>query len=176
MPKSIQNDRHRTLKMEKVGVDRDLVSSYEKNDMGKKMESMQKYIEALEENLELRSTLPFHVKRLVSENENLKAEIQKLQDVQEFPTIRTSCPNLPASDLRNMINACKLRNVESIGDLAIFIQESKNQTLEPPDLIEINAILAHDLKKLQEDVKKHKTLEDQKLEVNDWEECDTYCT
>ena len=60
---------------------------------------------------------------------------------------------------------CKLRNVENIGDLAIFIQESKKQTLEPPVLIEINAILAHDLKKLQENVKKHKTLEDQQLEV-----------
>ena len=40
-----------------------------------------------------------------------------------------------------MINACKLRNVENIGDLAIFIQETKNQTLEPPELIQINAIL-----------------------------------
>jgi hypothetical protein len=29
--------------------------------MGEKMESMQKYIEVLEENLELRNTLPFHV-------------------------------------------------------------------------------------------------------------------
>ena len=68
-----------------------------------------------------------------------------------------------------MVNACKLRNV---GDLAIFIQESKNQNLEPPDLIQINAILAHDLKTLQEDVKKHKSLEEQQLEVNDWEEYD----
>ena len=42
----------------------------------------------------------------------------------------------------------------------------KNQTLEPPDLIQINAILAHDLKKLREDVKKKKNLENQQLEVN----------
>ena len=48
------------------------------------MESMQKYIEVLEENLELRNTLPFPVKRLVTENENLKAEIQTLQDAQEM--------------------------------------------------------------------------------------------
>ena len=30
--------------------------------------------------------LPFHVKRLVTENENLKAEIQTLQDAQEMVT------------------------------------------------------------------------------------------
>ena len=53
-----------------------------------------------------------------------------------------------------MMNACKLRNVDNIGDLAIFIQETKNQTLEVLDLIQIIAILAHDLKELQEDVKK----------------------
>ena len=47
-----------------------------------------------------------------------------------------------------------------------------NQTLEPPDLIQINAILTHDLKKLREDVKKKKNLENQQLEVNGWEECD----
>ena len=153
--------------MAKVGEDRD-----EQIDMRKKMEAMQKYIEVLEENVELRNTLPFHVKRLVTENENLKAEIQKLQEVQKFPTIRTSCPDIPASDLRNMINAYKLRNVKNIGDLAIFIQESKKQTLEPPVLIEINAILAHDLKKLQEDEKETKNLENQQSEVNGWEECD----
>ena len=78
---------------------------------------MQKYIEVLEENLELRNTLPFHVKRsrLVTENENLKAEIQKLTDAQEIgpetATIKTNCADRPASDLQNMINACKLRNV-----------------------------------------------------------------
>ena len=71
-----------------------------------------------------------------------------------------------------MINSCKLRNVENIGDLAIFIQETNNQTLEPQDLIKINAILAHDLKKLQEDVKEQKKWENQQLEFNDWEECD----
>ena len=38
-PKSIQDDRHRTLKMEKVGVDRDSVSPYDQNDMGKKPKS-----------------------------------------------------------------------------------------------------------------------------------------
>ena len=159
--------------MEEVAVNRYLDLSYEQDGMGKKVESMQKYIEVLEENLELRNTLPFHVKRLVTENENLKAEIQKLQDAQEFATIRTtSCADTPASDLRNVINACKLRNVENIGDLASFIQETKNQTLEPSDLIQINAILAQDLKKLQEDVKKQKKWEDRQLEVNDWEECD----
>jgi hypothetical protein len=101
--------------MEEVAVNRYLDLSYEQDGMGKKVESMQKYIEVLEENLELRNTLPFHVKRLVTENENLKAEIQKLQDAQEFATIRTtSCADTPASDLRNMINACKLRNVENI--------------------------------------------------------------
>ena len=51
--------------MEKVG-------EYEQNDMRKKMESMQKYIEVLED---LRNALPFHVKRFVTENENLEAEI-----------------------------------------------------------------------------------------------------
>ena len=54
-----------------------------------------------------------------------------------------------------MINACKLHHVENIWNLAIFIQETKNQTVEPPDLIEINAIIAYDLKKIQEDVKDH---------------------
>ena len=68
-----------------------------------------------------------------------------------------------------MINSCKLRNVENIGDLAIFIQETNNQTLEPRDLIKINAIFAHDLKKLQEDVKIQKKLENQQLEINGWE-------
>ena len=71
------------------------------------------------------------------------------------------------SDLRNTINAFKLRNVENIEDLAIIIQKTKNQTLEPPDLIQINAILAHDLK---DDVKKW---ENQQLEVNGYERCDT---
>ena len=52
-----------------------------------------------------------------------------------------------------MINACKLGIVENIEDLVIFIQES-----EPPDFFQVNAILAH-LKKLQEDVKKRKNLE-----------------
>ena len=50
------------------------------------MESMQKYIEVLEENLELRNTLPFHVKRLGMENESLKAEIQTLQDAKDIAT------------------------------------------------------------------------------------------
>ena len=68
------------------------------------MESMQKYIEVLEENLELRNTLPFPVKRLVTENENLKAEIQTLQDAKDIATIRSTCAVTPASDLRNMIH------------------------------------------------------------------------
>ena len=89
--------------------------------------------------------------------------------------IRTSCADTPAADLRNMINACKLWNVEGIGDLAI-IQETKNQTLETPDLIQINAILAHNLKKLQEDVKVQKKLENQQLEVSDWKECEKATT
>ena len=38
-------------------------------------------------------------------------------------------------------------------------------------MIQINAILVHDLKKLQEDVKIQKKLENQQLEVNGWEEC-----
>ena len=38
-------------------------------------------------------------------------------------------------------------------------------------MIHINAILAHDLKKLQ-DVKTRKNVENQQLEVNGWEECD----
>ena len=171
MPKSIQNDRHRTQKMEKVGVERDLAVSHEGDEMRKRVESMQKYIEVLEENLELRNTLPFHVKRLMTENEDLKAEIQKLEDEKNIATIRNNCEDskaTPASDLRILINTYKLRNVENIGDLAIFIQETKNQTLEPPYLIQINAILAHDdLKKLQEQNK----LENQQLEVNGCEEC-----
>ena len=93
---------------------------------------MQKYIEVLEENLELRITLPFHVKRLVTENKNLKAEIQKLTDAQEIgpetATIRINCADRPASDLQTMINACKLRNVRNIGHLAIFIHESNSGT------------------------------------------------
>ena len=71
--------------------------------------------------------------RLVTENEDLEAEIQKLKDANVIASIRTSFADTPAVDLQNMINACKLRNVESIGDLAIFIQETKNQTLESPD-------------------------------------------
>ena len=61
--------------------------------------------------------------------------------------------------LKNSIfrrKAKSIFHVENIEDLAILIQETKNQTLEPPDLIQINAILAHDLKKLQEDLKKQK--------------------
>ena len=89
--------------------------------------------------------------------------------------IRTSCADTPAADLWNMIHACKLWNVEGIGDLAI-IQETKNQTLEPPDLIQLIAILAHNLKKLQEDVKVQKKLENQQLEVSDWKECEKATT
>ena len=37
-------------------MDVDLVSSYEQEDMRKQMESLQKYIEVLEENLELRNS------------------------------------------------------------------------------------------------------------------------
>ena len=37
---------------------------------------------------------------------------------------------------------------------------------------QINVILAHDLKRLHEDVKKRENLENPKLEVNNWEECD----
>ena len=161
--------------MEKVGVDRDLAVSHEGDEMRKRVESMQKYIEVLEENLELRNTLPFHVKRLMTENEKLKTEIQKLEDEKEIAPIRSNCEDsevTPVSDLRNMINAYKLRNVENIGDLAIFIQDTKNQNLEPPDLIQINAILAHDLKKLQQDVKEQKKSENQQLEVNGWVECE----
>ena len=58
----------------------------------------------------------------------------------------------------------------------LHIQETKNQTLEPPDLIQINAILAHNLKKLQEDVKVQKKLENQQLEVSDWKECEKAST
>ena len=107
--------------MEKVGVDRDFALPYQQmDDMRKKMESMQKYIEVLEDNLELRNTLPFHVERLATENKDLKAEIQKLQEAQEIAAIRSNCADTPASDLRNMINACKLRNVENIGFLPMI--------------------------------------------------------
>ena len=41
---------------------------------------------------------------------------------------------------------------------------------KPLDLIQINAILAHDLKELQEDVKKQRKWENQQLEVNGCEE------
>ena len=37
---------------------------------------------------------------------------------------------------------------------------------------QINAILAHDLKRLHDDVKKRKNLENPQLEVNSWKECD----
>ena len=134
--------------MEKKAVDLDLAVSHKEDRMPKRVESMQKYIEVLEKKLELRNTVPFHVKRLVTENknlkaeiqrlrdakdiatirsnfevapqvmenENLKAEIQTLQDAQEITSIKSSFALTPLSDLRNMINACKLRNVESIGD------------------------------------------------------------
>ena len=73
--------------------------------MVKKMESMQKYIEVLED-------FPlFHVKSLVMENDNLKAEIQKLKDAPEIGTIGSHNANTPASDLRNMINACEPKYV-----------------------------------------------------------------
>ena len=39
-------------------------------------------------------------------------------------------------------------------------------------MIQINAILAHDLNKRQEDAKIQKKLENEQLEVNGWEECD----
>ena len=44
----------------------------------------------------------------------------------------------------------ELRNTTTYS--TVSCQKIKNQTLEPPDLIQINAILAHDFKKLQEDV------------------------
>ena len=77
-----------------------------------------------------------------TENQYLKTEIQKFKDSQNIATIRTSTADTPLclrqSCKIHMINACKLRNVENTGDLAIFIQETKNQTLEPSDLIQIN--------------------------------------
>ena len=94
-----------------------------------------------------------------------KAEIQTLHDAQEIASIKSSCAIIPWSDFRSMIYACKLRNVENIGDLAIFIQETENQNQEPPDLIQNNAILAHDLKELQENVKKQRKWENQQLAV-----------
>ena len=64
-----------------------------------------------------------------------------------------------------MINACKLRNVENIGDLAIFIQESKNQSREPPDLPTIS-------KSLKKMWRKGRIQKINSWEVNGWEECD----
>jgi hypothetical protein len=55
----------------------------------------------------------------------LKAEIQKLKDANEIASIKTSCADTPAADLRNMMNACKLRNDESIGDLAILFKKPR---------------------------------------------------
>ena len=60
-------------------------------------------------------------------NEILKAEIQKLKNQnfqysQEIAFIKTKYVDTPASDLRRMINACKLRDVENIGELALFLQ------------------------------------------------------
>ena len=48
-----------------------------------------------------------------------------------------------------MINAGKLQTVETIEDLAIYIKETKNKNLEKEDLIQVNAMLAHDVKWLK---------------------------
>ena len=48
-----------------------------------------------------------------------------------------------------MINAGKLQTVENIEDLAIYIKETKNKNLEKEDLIQVNAMLAHDVKWLK---------------------------
>ena len=72
--------------MEKAAVDLYLAVSHEGDEMRKRLESMQKYIEVLEKNLELRNTVPLHFKRLVTENENFKAEIQRLKDAKDIAT------------------------------------------------------------------------------------------
>ena len=48
-----------------------------------------------------------------------------------------------------MINAAKLQTVENIEDLAIYIKETKNKNLEKEDLIQVNAMLALDVKWLK---------------------------
>ena len=48
-----------------------------------------------------------------------------------------------------MINAGKLQTVENIEDLAIYIKETKNKNLEKEDLIQVNAMLAVDVKWLK---------------------------
>ena len=48
-----------------------------------------------------------------------------------------------------MINAGKLQTVENIEDLAIYIKETKNKNLEKEDLIQVNAMLALDVKWLK---------------------------
>ena len=95
----------------------------------------------------------------------LKSRHSKMQTIPQVATIRSTCAVTPASDLRNMINACKLRNVENIGDLAIFIQESKNQSREPPDLPTIS-------KSLKKMWRKGRIQKINSWEVNGWEECD----
>ena len=71
----------------------------QKAEMEKKVESMQKYIEVLEENLELHNNLPIHVKRLMTENEDLKAEIKKIKDAQEIATVKTSYDITPVYEI-----------------------------------------------------------------------------
>ena len=39
--------------------------------------------------------------------------------------------------------------MENIEDLAIYIKETKNKNLEKEDLIQVNAMLAHDVKWLK---------------------------
>ena len=51
-----------------------------------------------------------------------------------------------------MINAKKLQNVENLQDLAIYIKDAKDRNLEKEDLIDLNAMLAQDVKKLKNEV------------------------
>lgn len=55
-------------------------------------------------------------------------------------------------DLRCVINAMKVRDMKNISDLAIFIDETKNMNLDVSNLIEINAMLALDVKNFKKEI------------------------
>ena len=93
--------------------------------------------------IQINAILAHDLKKLqedVTENEIKKAEIQKLKDAKpkDIAKIRSNCKVTPVSDLRIMINVCKLRNSAKYWRFTHFQlskKEAKNQTLGPPDLI-----------------------------------------
>ena len=112
----------------------------EKTELEQKIDSMKKYINLLETNLEMYGSktdkLSFEIEKRTKENQDLKAEIgrqnqqilnwksQAVKTAKNIAILRTNYEfKTPASDLLRMINAFKLRDSKEI------VQESENETI-----------------------------------------------